>query len=339
MQYKRILIIQTAFIGDAILASALAEKLHTAFPQAEISMLVRKGNESLYLQHPFLRETLCWNKQQEKWKNLFRLLKYIRTQQYDLLVNCHRHLSSGLLAGFSKARYICGYKENPLSFLFNYTVKHIIGDGRHEVERYGELTQEVCEGPMARPRLYPSTAHVQAIEKYTTTAYVCMAPSSVWFTKQLPLQKWIDLCKLFPENISIYLLGAAGDVHLCETISKACPTRNIKILAGELSLLESCALMQRASMNYVNDSAPLHLASAVNAPVTAFFCSTVPQFGFSPLSDRQQVIETKKTLNCRPCGLHGFSSCPEKHFDCGHSILVEDVVKGFMENESAGLKP
>jgi len=82
------------------------------------------------------------------------------------------------------------------------------------------------------------------------------------------------------------------------------------------SLLQSAALMKGAIMNYVNDSAPLHLASAMNAPVTAVFLSTVPQFGFTPLSDNSSVCETSLDLPCRPCGLHGKGACPEGHFKC-----------------------
>ena len=69
-------------------------------------------------------------------------------------------------------------------------------------------------------------------------------------------------------------------------------------------------------MNYVNDSAPLHLASSMNAPVTAVFLSTIPQFGFTPLSDDSTVSETSLNLPCRPCGLHGKKACPEGHFRC-----------------------
>jgi heptosyltransferase-2 len=82
--------------------------------------------------------------------------------------------------------------------------------------------------------------------------------------------------------------------------------------------------MQKADMNYVNDSAPLHLASALNAPVTAFFCSTIPEFGFYPLSDKSEVIEVKN-LECRPCGLHGYRSCPKSHFKCGNEIKLPEI--------------
>jgi heptosyltransferase-2 len=53
---------------------------------------------------------------------------------------------------------------------------------------------------------------------------------------------------------------------------------------------------------------PLHIASAMNAAVTAVFCSTVPQFGFGPLSEKSFVAEIKYKLYCRPCGLHGYAN-------------------------------
>jgi ADP-heptose:LPS heptosyltransferase len=84
-----------------------------------------------------------------------------------------------------------------------------------------------------------------------------------------------------------------------------------------LSLMESAALMKGAKMNYVNDSGPMHIASAMNASVTAFFCSTIPDFGFTPLSEISFIKQVDHDLDCRPCGLHGFNSCPKGHFKCG----------------------
>jgi len=80
-------------------------------------------------------------------------------------------------------------------------------------------------------------------------------------------------------------------------------------------------------MNYVNDSAPLHLASAMNAPTTAIYCSTAPAFGFGPLSDNSRIIETQEKLDCRPCGLHGFKTCPEKHFKCAFTIEAKQLLE------------
>ncbi len=320
-RFHNILIIQTAFIGDAILASSLVEKIHHHFPQALVSILVRKGNEGLFHGHPFLKEVLVWDKASGKFRHLFALMKSIHKRNYDAVINCHRFASSGLLTGFSGAPYSAGYKQNPLSFLFNTTVKHVIGDGRHETERYTQLIEDITDKKTFRPRLYPTPENYAKVGSYCVETYVCMAPSSVWYTKQLPKEKWIALCNKISPATPIYLLGAAGDTTLCEEIKKATSHKSVIILAGQLNLLDSCALMEKAQMNYVNDSAPLHLASAMNAPVTVFFCSTVPAFGFGPLSDKSRIMEVKETLACRPCGLHGYKACPKGHFKCGEVMV------------------
>jgi heptosyltransferase-2 len=324
-RFDNILVIQTAFIGDAILASGLVEKLHAYNPSANISILVRQGNEGIYLGHPFLKETLVWNKKEKNIRNLFKLLSRIRKNKYDCIINCHRFASSGFLTAFSGARHTAGYKQNPWSFFFNFTVHHRIGDGTHEVERYNQLVEDFTDKHVFHPRLYPTAADILAVKEYKTASYVCMAPASVWNTKQLPLEKWVELCNRVNLITRIYLLGAPGDVELCTRIKTTSTHPDIRILAGKLTLLQSCRLMTFAAMNYVNDSAPLHLASAVNAPVTAFFCSTVPEFGFGPLSD-QSTVRQVEGLPCKPCGLHGYRACPLGHFKCGHDMDLTGLV-------------
>jgi ADP-heptose:LPS heptosyltransferase len=324
--YSNILVIQTAFIGDAILASSLVEKLHHALPSAKISILVRKGNEGIYKDHPYLHEVLVWNKTSQKLRNLFRLIFEIRKRKFDCVINGHRYSSSGVLTAFSGARHTAGFKENPLSFAFDFTARHRIGDGRHETERLQSLVTDFTGTEMFRPRLYPSPEAEKAVSSYVARgAYVCMAPASVWFTKQLPEEKWIGLCRKIPHDVSIFFIGAPSDYEFCNRIGSASGHPRVEILAGRLSLAEAAALISRAAMNYVNDSAPLHLASAVNAPVTAFFCSTVPRFGFGPLSDRSQVIGVDE-LPCRPCGLHGYRACPLRHFRCGHDMIIPEYI-------------
>src|SRR5690606_19138085 len=114
----------------------------------------------------------------------------------------------------------------------------------------------------------------------------------------------------------------ASDKTYLQELADASESSKVHNLAGELDLLESAALISLAQMTHVNDSAPLHLASAMNAPVTAYFCSTVPEFGFGPLSETHKIVQTSEALSCRPCGLHGKKSCPEGHFKCGTGIKV-----------------
>lgn len=326
---RRFLVIQTAFTGDAILASAVLENLHTHFPTAEIDILVRKGNESLFIGHPFLHSVLVWNKQQNKLKHLLQLLFTIRRNNYDYVINLHRFATSGILTAFSGAKETIGFDKNPLSSLFRKKIKHVIGDGRHETDRNQELIAHLTGNTTALPKLYPTKTDEEKIRSYQNQKYICIAPGSVWFTKTWPEEKWITFTRLFGQrfpDITIYLLGAPSEKVLCERIQSSSQTGNIRSLCGTISLLQSAALMRGAEMNFVNDSAPMHLASSMNAPVTAIYCSTMPSFGFGPLSTVAHIIETKEVLDCRPCGLHGHRNCPKGHFKCAHTINEQELI-------------
>lgn len=317
---ERILVIQTAFIGDVILATALLEKLHQHLPLAKIDFLVRKGNESLLTEHPFIHELIIWNKQESKYRSLYGLLKQIRSTKYDAIINTQRFGSTGMLTALSGAQIKSGFEKNPFSFGFTHSVTHEIGKGTHEVERNQKLIEPLTDSIYAKPRLYPSNSDFQKIETYTGIPFITISPSSVWFTKQYPIEKWIEFINLIPSNLNVYLLGGPGDQQANNLLISKCKTNVPENLAGKLSLLQSAALMSKSKMNYVNDSGPLHLCSAMNAPVTAIFCSTIPKFGFTPLSDVSFVVETPTNLECRPCGLHGLKSCPKGHFDCATTI-------------------
>lgn len=324
---KKILIIQTAFIGDVVLATSLIEKWHQFYPESAIDFLVRKGNETILDAHPYLNSVLIWDKKNSKLKGLFELKKQIKSNKYDVVVSAHRFASSGFLVAFSGAKYKIGFKSNPFSFKFTHKPKHEIGNGTHEIERNQLLIEDLTDKKAAKPKLHLNNSHFQAIESYTNKKYVCMSPASVWFTKQLPKQKWLELIKKYKKpDIHIYILGGPNDKLYNDFIMESAFQDNITNLSGELSILESTALMKGAEMNYVNDSGPLHFASSVNAPVTAFFCSTVPNYGFGPLSDQSILIEPSTKLSCHSCGLHGFKTCPKKHFKCGHDIEIGDII-------------
>lgn len=321
----KILIIQTAFIGDVILATPVAEKLHKLYPDAAIDFLLRKGNESLLTGHPFLSNVLIWDKKSGKNKNLIRLIKEVRSLHYDKIFNLQRFASSGLLTFFSGAKEKIGFDKNPFAFCYTKKIKHTIGDHKHEVQRNLALVSSADDSVIEKPHLYPAPADFESVKQYKTSPYICIAPSSVWFTKQYPAHKWVDFINRL-STYKVYLLGALSDSDLCKRIITMSGNKNVASLAGKLTFLQSAALMKDAVMNYSNDSAPMHIASAVNAPVTAVFCSTIPAFGFGPLSGKSFIIETKETLDCRPCGLHGYRTCPKKHFKCAETINTEQLL-------------
>ena len=323
----KFLIIQTASIGDVILSTSILEKLHDFYPGAQIDILVKKGIDSLFSGHPFLKNVYSWDKNNAKIKNLASILKKVKAEKYDYVINIQRFGMTGLLAALSSAKVKIGFDKNPFSRLFTKRIKHIIGkEGIHEINRNHELIKDITDDVPGKVRLYPTEADFNAVKKYYSEKYITIAPASLWYTKQFPPGKWVEFLNDVDKELKVYLLGAKNDIEICEEITKLSTHKNCLILAGKLSLLQTAALMKNAVMNYVNDSAPQHLASAVNASVSAIFCSTVPEFGFGPLSDNSVIIETDKNLDCRPCGLHGHRECLEKHFDCALSITKQKLL-------------
>lgn len=313
------LIIQTAFIGDVILATPVVEALHAEYPGASIDFLLRKGNEGLLQGHPYISHVHIWDKKNGKYGNMAKMIGTIRKLKYDVVINLHRFLNTGLVTVLSGAGETIGFEKNPLSVFFSKRIPHVIdiSQGRtHEIDRNLMLIRHLVRVERINPRLYPS----QADFARTTMAqpYITISPTSVWFTKQYPPDRWVHFINLMDSSTAVCLLGAPSDVLACESIQAKVNHRNVQVLAGKLSFLESAALMKHARMNYANDSAPLHMASAMDAPVTAVFCSTIPAFGFGPLSSQSYIMETADKLDCRPCGIHGYRQCPKGHFNCAN---------------------
>lgn len=320
----KFLIIQTAFIGDVILATPLIKELARIYPNAQIDFLVRKGNESLLANNPNLNQVYIFDKS-KKLKNMFALIKVFRRNNYDEVINLQRFASSGLITAFSGAKVKVGFKKNPISFLFTKKINHEIGNGLHEVERNLLCLKHHGANNFAKPEIFPSKEDYHKIVQFQSNNYFCLAPASIWFTKQLPENKWVELGVKLSQKGIIYLVGGPNDEKFCEKIKDKINSNTCVNLAGKLSFLESAALFQGAKMNFVNDSGPLHFCSAINAPVSAFFCSTSPDFGFGPLSDVSNVIESKVKPSCKPCGLHGFKTCPEADFVCGNEIEISKI--------------
>ena len=325
---QKLLIIQTAFIGDVVLATGLLESIHEAYPNAKIDVLVRNGNESLFTGHPFVHQVLVWQKKQDKYRNLMKLAIAVRKASYDTVINLQRYAATGWITCFSGAREKIGFNKNPFRFCYTRTIHHSMDadKGVHEINRNFQLIAHVKGIQLKKPALYPTASDLAKVLPYQVQPYICIAPSSVWATKQFPKEKWVAFLDALPKAIKVYVLGGPGDMLICDEIIKASISENAHNLAGKLNFLASAALMKNALMNYVNDSAPMHFCSSVDAPVTAIYCSTVPGFGYGPLSSTSHIVEVKQTLDCRPCGLHGKTACPQGHFNCGFQIEIAQLM-------------
>ncbi len=257
-------------------------------------------------------------------------LSKIKEGNFDLALVPHRSLRSALLAYLSRIPERIGFDKSAGSFLLTRKVTY--RSDIHEVDRNLSLLSD-CGSDLENrtPELFPSPddfAHVRKLLENSGVGgddrLVAVAPGSVWATKRWLPEGFAKVSQLLMERsgIRVVFLGSEEDRPLCEEIAGLMPARPI-ILAGETDILQTAAAVSLCKALVSNDSAPVHIASAVKTPVVAIFGSTVPGFGFAPYGVSHAAVE--KEIYCRPCGIHGKRRCPEKHFRCMKDITPGEV--------------
>jgi heptosyltransferase-2 len=178
-----------------------------------------------------------------------------------------------------------------------------------------------------RPSLAPGPAERGVVDELLRVAgvapdepLIALAPGSVWATKRWPY--YPELARLLADAGRIVLVGGAEDGPLAAEVRAAVPAA--VDATGALPLLASAELIGRCGVMVTNDSAPLHLASAMGTPTVAIFGPTVSEFGFGPLAPARVVVG-HDSLTCRPCDRHGPRRCPLGHFRCMRELTPEAV--------------
>ncbi len=317
---------QTAFLGDVVLATSFIQAVKEAFPESRIDILVTPSNSKVLENNPFLNKVITFAKKQAKLKAFWQTLLTIRKNRYDLAFLLHSSLTSSLLAFLGKIRRRIGFKRN-LSQLF-LTDKVVFRHDCHRLEKNLALLSVFgFDRRLPKTKIYPARLPAVFANGRKTIA---VAPGSVWATKRLPLKKFKQILAEFP-NLNLLLVGSAAERDLCAELIRGLPKwQNIKNLAGECNILESAEYLRQADLVLCNDSGVLHLAEAVGSKVFAFFGPTVKELGYYPYAKTDKMFEVG--LECRPCGKHGHQRCPLGHHDCMEKIATAKVVAEMKKN-------
>ena len=325
---RRVLILQTAFLGDVVLATPMAESIKNSHPEWEVDFLTTPESGALLENNPNISRILTYdkNKSERGVKGFLSKISYIQAAAYDIALIPHRSIRSAALVRFAGIPQRVGFDKSAGSFLFTEVVKY--ENELHEVERNLKLVESLnLSVSKVRPRLYPSLNDLKKSEKILKSSVklknkpiIAIAPGSIWPTKRWPIDNYIELAgMLVKDGFGVVVLGGEKDKALFEKISM----EGVEIFAGTATLLESTALLKKCEALVTNDSAPLHFAVAVDTPVVAIFGATAPKFGFYPYNSDDIVIE--RELPCRPCAIHGGMKCPIGTFECMLDIGAEEV--------------
>lgn len=339
-QIDHILIVQTAFIGDAVLTLPLIQQTKEFFALSKIDVVAVPRAAELFKNHPAIHEVIPFDKRgsDKGVKGLFELVKRVGRRKHSLALVPHRSIRSALLTWMLRVPIRIGFSRSAGRFLFTKTVKYQPDD--HEIERNLSLLSGLGIDPRAGqlPRLYPSDADARKVDKLllelevgNAANLIGIAPGTIWNTKRWLKERFAFLAaQLAQDRFEIVLVGGKEDVELCAEIRQLSDSKQVYDVSGKLSLLQSAELIGRCHVLISNDSAPMHFAVAMRTPVVAIFGATVPAFGFAPRGRFDVVVESRG-LDCRPCTSHGGDKCPIKTFECMGNITHERVHARVME--------
>jgi heptosyltransferase-2 len=328
---KRILIIQTAFIGDVILCTPLVKNLRGIFPHSHLSFLLIPETKNCLENNPHLNEILVYDKR-KKWglKQFLRILGEVRRRDFDLAVIPHRSLRSALLAYLAGIKQRIGFNRSAGSALLTHKIAYL--NNIHEVDRNLSLLSDLSTNLKdISPELFPSPEDYNYVCRLLDESGIrendklaCIAPGSIWSTKRWLPERFAEVAQLLMEKggVKVVFLGSEDERELCQNISDLMKEKP-PVIAGKTNILQSAAIISMSKVVLSNDSAPVHMASAMKKPVVAMFGSTVQDFGFAPYGVDHLIIQ--KEMDCRPCGIHGKKRCPQKHFRCMREITTEEV--------------
>jgi heptosyltransferase-2 len=329
---KKILIIQTAFIGDVILITPLIRATARIYPDATIDALVVPAAEKLLMNNPHVRDVITYSKRDRALFSMGKMINRLREEAYDMAISPHSSGRTHLLMYLSRIPVRVGFDRGTMPFLLTAKTAHPtrIHKSRKNMALLKLLDPRDFD---AQTELFPSPEdHAMAenlLSPLRGKKCICLAPGSVWATKCWPGEYYAELAKLLDSaGYGIILIGSPEDRSKCEAIKESCT--NALILAGKTDLLQSAAVILRCDLMICNDSGALHIANAMQTRVFAFFGPTIQRFGYFPFGPDDRVFEIP--MDCRPCSSHGPMKCPIKHHDCMRKILPDTVFAYIQEN-------
>lgn len=334
---QNILVIKIGAIGDIILATASLKEIRRKFPKAKIACLVGKEAAPLLQRCPYIDEIIIFD---SKFKDcgvlgLIKLSLKIRRQKFDKVIDFQNNEKSHLLAWLSGARELYGYRNKKLGFLLNRGINNVeknISPVEHQFKVLNELDIQYTDS--VQLELWPSDQDFNYIDELLESEWltgkhkivgVNVAASERWRTKNWPEEKIALLCDRLAElNVRVILTGTDKDKNLVKRIKGKAKSK-VADFSGKTNILQLAALIKRCNVFITPDSAPLHVAAAMEVPFIAFFGPTDERRHLPP-SRTGQVLSTN--LDCRPCYS---TTCLIKTHACMKDITVEKVVSKVME--------
>jgi heptosyltransferase-2 len=329
---QRLLVIQTAFLGDAVLTLPFLNALKDRFPRAAVSVLCTPEVAEVFEGHPAVAETLRFDKRKKDkgWGALRRVARELRGRNYPVVFLPHRSLKSALIAWMAGVPKRIGFSSSQGRWLLTDSIP--FKWGVHDADRNLALLNAVgVQKSTGELTLRPDSAACDRLAERLSAAGVQsqdrilgINAGSVWPTKRWMAEGFAAVAdRVIREcGMKVIFFGGPADAPTVRNVLEAMKEKAINWV-GQTQLRELIAGVSRCTVFLTNDSGPMHIAVATQVPTVAIFGPTTRELGFFPYGPGHIVIE--KDLACRPCGLHGAKKCPLEHFQCMRTITPDEV--------------
>lgn len=326
----KILIVQTSFLGDTILSTAVIAALKKIYPESELWMMTTPLSTSLVKKDPLLAGVIGYDKRKtdKGFKGLFAMAKKLKSMGFSKVYSLHRSYRTSFLLFLSRIPLRIGFKEAKLRFLYHETwprnpAEHDVLRNLSILKGHGDPQSFDTDMRLFAPDIHelgePARTAVEGKDK----SYAVLVPGSAWATKMWHHEGFRQTAQyLMDKGFDVLLLGAPEDMETNRKVAEGLPVTD---LAGRTSIADALYIVKHAKLVICNDSMSLHMASAFKIPTVVIFCATSPSFGFGPWKNNAVVVE--KTLHCKPCSRHGQRKCPNNTYACMREIPFKQVTE------------
>jgi len=329
---RRALVIKLRHHGDVLLAAPVISMLKRVAPQCEVDALVYNDTAPMLEGHPALAQLHSIDR---NWKRQglgrqavaeWRLISALRARHYDLVVHLSVHTRGAWLVRLLRPRWSVaprsrtGFWTNSFTHLYpaqSDPQRHTVDTNLDSLRVLGleptpaDMRVTLAPGAKAEARI------TELLTEHGLPAggFVHVHPASRWAFKCWPAEKVAALCDaLAAKGWPIVLTSAPeakemaliADVLAARDKNAASPAPTLD-LSGQLSLKELAALTAQARLFVGVDSAPMHMAAAMGAPVVAIFGpSGDREWGpWDEVGKNRHRVVASMTHPCRPCGMAG----------------------------------
>jgi heptosyltransferase-2 len=300
-------------MGDILLTTPLIRSIRKQNPSIQIDFVVKEEFFEVLQNNPYLTNIYKYPKDTSERNELIKMLK---SNNYERVIDLQNNNRSREI-NYRLRRSTLQFRKNNLKkfLLVHFKINRLKKSPQIPVRYAKDARINLDDDGLDLFTDNVADSRLELNEKY-----IGLCAGAKHFTKRWPKEYFIELGKkLESAGFKISLFGGPDELQVSEEIANQ--LANALNLCSE-SILQTAANMKMCKAIYVNDSGTMHLASAVNVPVIAFFGSTVKEFGFYPYKSENVVLEIKN-LGCRPCTHIGRKACPLNHFKCMKEITPE----------------